>query len=88
MHNILYFDVQGKISVEKLHVDSTFDHTLSLRGLRATPPSSMWFTFLQENPEILPHRKNYVAKVHFDPRKFCGADCYSGFAVDSSCEWF
>ncbi|CAG7716425.1 unnamed protein product [Allacma fusca] len=85
--DVVIFDkaFPGKISFEKLHLGSTFNHTLSLRGLKASPPSSMWFTpvSVQENPEILPHRKNYVGKVHFDPRRFCGSNCYSGFSTDT-----
>lgn len=80
-----YFNYQGKISYEKLHLSSTFNQTVNLLGLRSHPMASVWFSpsTLQEYPEISPHRKSFVGKVHFDPCKFCGQECYSGFNADS-----
>ncbi|ODN00128.1 Transmembrane protein [Orchesella cincta] len=74
----------GKISCEKLYLGSSYNRTLLLHGIRSRPQNLLWFTPSPSDPEILPMRRSYVGKIHFDPRKFCDADCYTGFTMEST----
>jgi len=75
----------GKISLEKLHLSSTFNQTLGLRNILTSPEGApLWFTSSSsQSVDIPPQRKTYVGKVHFDPKQFCGDECYSGFLLDT-----
>jgi len=76
---------QGKVTMEKLHLSSTFNQTLSLRHIIALPEGvPLWFTPTSiQSIDIPPHRKTCVGKVHFDPKQLCGEECFSGFLLNS-----
>lgn len=85
MHVFMIFFLQGKISCEKFYLGSTYNRTLILSSIRSRPPKVIWFSYQssENSLEIHPMRRSYIGKIHFDPRKFCGADCYNGFSMDS-----
>lgn len=58
---------------------------MTVRGIESTGNSPVWFTTssMLEYPEVLPHGKNYIGKIHFDPKRLCGCDCYAGFNTES-----
>ena len=81
---VTVLSLQGKISELKLHVHSSFKHTMKVKSLSVVGGDPRFTFHLGEAVNISPGQKSFVGRVQFDPGAECGLseDCYAGFLPD------